>query len=187
MTFFYPQGHESDGLIHKESYFRPMSKLIAIGGVSRSGKSSLALKLLAALPDSIVLHQDDFVKSGDQIPQINGRTDWEHPDSIDWSLWKESTDKALAKHNHIIIEGLFVFYDASINSQIHRAIYLSIDQATFLERRRKETRWGHEPDWFIEHVWKAHWQYGLAPEELKALKIYQPSDQEIKAIIMTLD
>lgn len=147
-----------------------MSRLIAIGGVSRSGKSSLALKLLAALPDSTVLHQDDFVKSEEQIPQINGRTDWEHPDSINWPIWKESIDKALSKHYYVIIEGLFAFYDASINIQIHKAIYLSIDKATFLERRRQETRWGNEPEWFIEHVWDAHWKYGLAPETLSIVK-----------------
>lgn len=143
-----------------------MSRLIAIGGVSRSGKSSLALKLSAALPNSIVLHQDDFVKSEAHIPQINGRTDWEHPDSIDWPSWKESIKEALAKHNFVIIEGLFAFYDHAINSQIYKAIYLSIDKTTFLERRRNETRWGHEPDWFIEHVWEAHWRFGLAPETL---------------------
>jgi uridine kinase len=153
-----------------------MSRLIAIGGVSRSGKSSLALKLLSALPDSIVLHQDDFVKPEAQIPQINGRTDWEHPDSIDWPLWKERIDKALTKHNYVIIEGLFAFYDASINSQIHKAIYLSIDKPTFLERRRKETRWGHEPDWFIEHVWEAHWQWGLAPATLSLVKSESPRE-----------
>jgi nicotinamide/nicotinate riboside kinase len=163
-----------------------MSRLIAIGGVSRSGKSSLALKLLAALPDSIVLHQDDFVKSEDQIPQINGRTDWEHPDSIDWPLWKESINTALAKHKYVIIEGLFAFYDTSINSRIHKAIYLSIDKATFLERRRKETRWGIEPDWFIEHVWKAHWNYGLAPEELKVVKFSQLSEEQIDDILIEL-
>lgn len=153
-----------------------MSRLIAIGGVSRSGKSSLALKLLAALPNSVVLHQDDFVKSDRQIPKIKGRTDWEHPDSIDWPSWKESIHKALAKYDYVIIEGLFAFSDASINSQIHKAIYLSIDKATFLERRRKETRWGHEPDWFIEHVWEAHWKYGLAPENLSIIKIKRLSE-----------
>ncbi|PIQ47684.1 MAG: hypothetical protein COW03_14030 [Cytophagales bacterium CG12_big_fil_rev_8_21_14_0_65_40_12] len=163
-----------------------MSKLIAIGGVSRSGKSSLALKLSTALPKSIVLHQDDFVKSAAQIPQINGRTDWEHPDSIDWPLWEESIDKALAKHDYVIIEGLFAFYDASINSRIHKAIYLSIDKATFLERRRKETRWGYEPEWFIEHVWEAHWQWGLAPENLVITKMSSPNEEELEQFLNSM-
>lgn len=163
-----------------------MSRLIAIGGISRSGKSSLALKLLAALPSSIVLHQDDFVKSEALIPQINGRTDWEHPDSIDWTLWIKSIDKALAKYNYVIIEGLFAFYDASINSQIYKAIYLTIDKTTFLERRRKETRWGHEPDWFIEHVWEAHWQWGLAPENLAITEMRSPNEEKLEHFINSI-
>lgn len=163
-----------------------MSKLIAIGGVSRSGKSSLALKLSTAMPNSIVLHQDDFVKSAAQIPQINGRTDWEHPDSIDWPVWIDSVRKALITYDYVITEGLFAFFDASINSQTHKAIYLSIDKSTFLERRRKETRWGYEPEWFIEHVWEAHWQWGLAPENLVITKMSSPNEEELEQFLNSM-
>ena len=66
--------------------------IIGIGGVSRSGKSTLAALIYRLYTEggqtAIVLAQDDFVFPTEQIPKIrNGseeEIDWEIPESIDF-------------------------------------------------------------------------------------------------------
>jgi uridine kinase len=160
-----------------------MTKLIAIGGVSQSGKSTLANLLSTSLDNSVVLHQDDFVKTEERIPKINDRIDWEHPDSIDWDQWRSAISNALTSNDFVIIEGLFSFYHTIINQQIQIGIFLTIDRSTFLQRRRNETRWGSEPDWFIHHVWEAHQKFGKAPLTMKVTIIDQFKEDTLNQIM----
>lgn len=136
-----------------------MSQLILIAGVSRSGKSSLAKRLCAELKNAKHLDQDEFVKPESEIPTIQDRVDWETPESIDWVKWKEAIDQAKEKHEYVIAEGIFALSDKSLIKKADLTILLSISKEEFLERRRKETRWGEEPEWFIEHVWNSHLKY----------------------------
>lgn len=136
-----------------------MAKLILISGISRSGKSTLAKRLSIDLPNTLVLPQDEFVLSKEQLPRIKDRIDWERPVSIDWVRLKKVLNESQSEYDFIILEGIFALSDISLASAADYSIQLKIDKQTFLERRKKETRWGTEPDWFLEHVWTSHLKF----------------------------
>lgn len=140
----------------KRQGFFIMSQLILIAGVSRSGKSSLAKDLCSKLEDSVHLDQDEFVKPIEEIPIIQDRTDWETPESIDWKKWKSAIDRALQSYSYVIVEGIFSLGDLELIQKASITILLSLEKEEYLRRRQKETRWGDEPEWFLEHVWESH-------------------------------
>jgi nicotinamide/nicotinate riboside kinase len=135
--------------------------IIGIGGCSRSGKSTLAETLTFAYrmqnKQVLVLHLDDFVKNVNEIPLINGQTDWESPVSIDFDLLNEAIQFFKNKVEVLIIEGYHFFNFEKLVAQTSVQILIEIEKETFLERRKKENRWGTEEDWYLEHVWKT-WQ-----------------------------
>ena len=133
-----------------------MAKLILIGGVSRSGKSSLAQYLTQHLPHATHIDQDEFVLPAQQIPKINDRTDWEIPESIDWQQLTAKVKESLNNYNYVLLEGIFAFQNEALNDQADLKVMLKLPKEEFLEKRKKEQRWGEEPEWFLEHVWKAH-------------------------------
>ncbi len=138
--------------------------IIGIGGVSRSGKSTLSQELLKYFREkglkTIIFHQDDFVFPENQIPKIRERTDWESPLSMNFGLYQEILEIFKTKFDVIIAEGLFAFYDKSIVDMYDYQIHVKITQRTFYIRRQMDTRWGYEPTWYIEHVWKSYLMYG---------------------------
>jgi uridine kinase len=160
-----------------------MPIIIAIGGVSRSGKSSLALWLHKQLPNSMVLSQDDFPQQEELIPRVKDRTDWEHPDSINWNAWQKAIEVNLPENDYLILEGLFIYHELSLPTQARFNYYLSIDQDKFIEARKQETRWGKEPLWFIEHVWHSHFQHGLPPEEISPIRFHNIQERHYTELL----
>lgn len=51
--------------------------LVGISGISSSGKTTLARLLRDILPNAFVLHEDDFFKTGAEIPVVDGVQDWD--------------------------------------------------------------------------------------------------------------
>ncbi len=139
--------------------------LIGIGGCSRSGKSTLAEDLTWHYRchnlRTIVLRQDDFVIKTDDIPVIKGQSDWDSPLSIDFELMIETYKFLKNRFDVIIIDGLFAFYDNDLNKLYDKRILVEISETTFRTRRQAETRWGQEPDWFIDHVWESYLTFGI--------------------------
>ena len=131
-------------------------KLILIGGISRSGKSTLAKNLAFGLKNSVHLEQDLFALPEEQLPVIQNRFDWDAPESINWLLWKKSITESLERYEWVIAEGIFAFQDIEINSLAHFTMELLMQKKAYLKERKIETRWGHEPQWFLEHVWSSH-------------------------------
>ena len=166
-----------------------MNHLILIAGVSRSGKSSLAEDLCARLENSIHLDQDEFVLPVQDIPLINDRTDWETPESIDWKKWKHKIQESLESYSYVIAEGIFALGDSTIIEIASTTILLSISKEEYLERRKKETRWGNEPDWFLEHVWDAHLKFhnplNIKPD-FELTNFYQANLEAIVARLKTI-
>jgi len=140
--------------------------IIGIGGVSRSGKTTLARQLVTFYvgKNAVILNQDDYVMAGYQAPLIHGLLDWEHPGSIDFTRLRHDFFSIKPYVDVIIIEGLFAFYDEQITAHYDRKIYLQTDYPTFLERKRSDSRWGQTPEWYIEHIWSSHQKYGK-PED----------------------
>jgi uridine kinase len=149
------------------------TKLIGIGGVSRSGKSTLANLLKDALQkhgNSVsILDQDLFVVDEKWLPRIKDRYDWEVPASIDWKVLLQKIAAAKAKYDFVIIEGLFAFYHPTIDKKYAMRIYIELEQSKFLSRRAQETRWGEEPEWYLQHVWESHFTYGLPKKSFEQI------------------
>lgn len=133
-----------------------MTKLILIGGISRSGKTSLSLKLIKDLPKTLLLHQDNYTLPKDALPKIRDRIDWEKPETIDWKRLIDAYDQSVDEFNYIIIEGIFAFSNRYLIEKASLTVMLSLDHEEFLRLRTQETRWGNEPSWFLQHVWKSH-------------------------------
>ena len=143
--------------------------VIGIGGVSRSGKTSLSelIKKHFVLKNDtvVVLHQDAFVFAENQIPKIvhDGETivDWECPESIDFQRFKNEIELSKTQYQHVITEGLLNFYDTPTNTLFDKFLFVEISKSTFLKRRIADKRWfQNEPAWFIEHVWESYERYG---------------------------
>lgn len=136
--------------------------IIGIGGVSRAGKTTLANQLIKLAKkkgmSTEVLNQDEFVKSKNQLPIIEGVPDWERPSSIKWDTLIIRIEKSTA--DLIIVEGLFSFYPASLRLKYDKKIFLEIEKPTFLKRKLADKRWEEEPSWYAEHVWRSYLKYG---------------------------
>jgi uridine kinase len=159
--------------------------IIGIGGVSRAGKTTLAEWLRNQLPGkkTHIICQDDFVFPTDRIPRINDRINWDHPDSIDHVAFRKAII-AESKLNEIVIaEGLLVFYDRLTNSLYDSMLMVEIDYQTFLSRKDHDHRWGHEPDWYVQHIWDSFLKYGNSPEPHRTLTIDGTKNFPVKTIM----
>lgn len=138
--------------------------VIGIGGVSRSGKSTLANLLVTYFrktgKKAIIFHQDDFVFPETQIPLVKGKTDWESPLSIDFKLLLEVVSDFKNRFDVVIVEGFFAFYDTDLNSNYDKRIYIKVKKETFFIRKFMDTRWGYIPTWYMTHIWKSFLKYG---------------------------
>ncbi len=129
--------------------------IIGIGGVSRAGKTSLAKKIMEFFPakKKVILHQDDYINAGFDIPQIKNRIDWEVPESIDFPRLKYDFKWLSENVDIVILEGIFAFYDNEINKIYDRKIFVDIGYKDFINRKLLDKRWGYEPLWYIYHIW----------------------------------
>lgn len=163
---------------------------IGIGGCSRSGKTTLThrIKDIAIALDLRFkcIHQDDLLLPDDQLAQIKGRVDWEKPETIDSQKQQDIIEDAFTRKDIIVIEGIFIH--PAFTPQLDKFIYLEIDKSEFFERRKDETRWGIEEEWYLEHVWESHQNFYRSHisntvnlEKLRAKNIY---DDYLKKLIL---
>lgn len=145
--------------------------IIGIGGISRAGKSSLSNNLLSHFGDRkvAILHQDDYIKAGYNIPPIKDQIDWEDPESIDFHSLLYDLHWFANTVDILILEGLFAFFDEKINRYFDKRILIEIDFETFMERKKVDDRWGKIPSWYIHHIWSNYFKYGLPPSRNECL------------------
>ena len=134
---------------------------IAIGGISRAGKTTIARKILNYFPDKkkVILHQDDYVNAGYDIPQINERINWEVPESIDFVRLKYDFNWMSENLDTVILEGIFALYDEEMNEMFDKKLFVDLGYKKFIDRKLTDTRWGYEPDWYIQHIWDNYQKY----------------------------
>lgn len=137
-----------------------MSKMIGIGGISRAGKTSLALHLAGIFEKTVLLALDDYVLPKNQLPRIIQAEDWEHPLSVDWNRLFSVIEDCENDCDLILIEGILAFAHPDLNHRYSGGIYLRLPRKSYWEMRHQETRWGNEPDWYLDYVWEAHQVYG---------------------------
>jgi nicotinamide/nicotinate riboside kinase len=143
--------------------------IIGIGGVSMSGKSSLArdIKAQYTRKEVSILCQDDYIMPLNNMPLIEGKTDWENPASIDFDEFIASVVARDIEGDIVIAEGLFAFHDKSLNNLYDKKIFIEIPEPVFYERKKHDKRWEIEPEWYIQHIWPSYLKYGILPEDQK--------------------
>ncbi len=163
--------------------------IIAIGGPSNAGKTHLTQRLCAYFGKTKAagLCQDDFVKPLEQIPQIRQHLDWEHPDSIHHQRLRNSIIELSHEKEIVLVEGLMIYHDRETLGLFDKKLFVDIDFATFWKRRSADTRWGIEPDWYLEHIWKSYLMYGKAPEIPDLMMINGSKPIRLKSIIEYLE
>ncbi len=164
------------------------SRCIAIGGCSRSGKTTLANLLISYnISQQIRLFPlDEYVFPEKQIPLIRDYVDWEHPLSTNFPKLHHDLSQFLVNPGALaIIEGLVPFWQPEIRDLITDAIYLHISRDEFLKRKENDLRWGIVPQWYKEHIFESHLKFGLPPANLKHTFI-DANDFQIISSIPTL-
>lgn len=154
--------------------------VIGIGGISNSGKSHLAENLVNHFRNrsTKIISQDDFVLPKEEIPQIIDHIDWETPQSINFIKFEQSILDSIKSHDFVIVEGIFAFYDKKINDLYDKKLFIEISKETFLDRKIKDDRWGIEPAWYMDHIWKSYLKFGQPKKKLKDI-YYLDGNQDI--------
>ncbi|KAK8217318.1 ribosylnicotinamide kinase [Zalaria obscura] len=104
--------------------------LIGISGVSSSGKTTLARLLRDIIPDTFILHEDDFYKTDAEIPVKDGVADWDCLESLNLPQLKEAL--AYIKTEGKLPEDLFSKEDKNSvgESGVDRTIVEDLKQKT---------------------------------------------------------
>ncbi|XP_030639830.1 muscle-specific beta 1 integrin binding protein [Chanos chanos] len=156
-----------------------MKFIIGIGGVTNGGKTTLTNRLIKALPNCCVVHQDDFFKPPDQIEVgEDGFKQWDVITALDMEAmlntvrgWMENPVKFARSHGvgvpavtkeedpenqiHIlIVEGFLLFNYRPLVDLLNKCYYITIPYEEC--KHRRSTRQYTVPDppgLFDGHVW----------------------------------
>jgi len=128
--------------------------IIGIGGCSNAGKSFLAREIIKELKEVRIIHlcQDDYAKYSGNLTKYQGHTDWELPSSIRFNEYYRAVVKANKNYDIVLAEGLFAYSFEELYSLYDGKIFLYIDKNTFYKRKKRDNRWGFEPDYYINHI-----------------------------------
>ncbi|KEP53641.1 P-loop nucleoside triphosphate hydrolase [Rhizoctonia solani 123E] len=123
--------------------------LVGIGGPTCSGKTTLAKYLRAILPNSFIIHQDDFAPPQEQIPMhpVYNVQDWDDaPGAIDWPRLRASL-----KHvkDHGILPGSHSSHD-HLNEQREVPIPRGMLERWKLQLHEVESQWSSKG---VDIIW----------------------------------
>ena len=176
------------------------SFLVGLAGGSASGKTTFIRKLSEEFGEDqiCVISQDHYYKAlSEQVRDSNGMVNFDHPDGIDFNRIKRDLRKLLRgdmvkiveyTFNNpdvfpkqliykpapiILLEGLFVFADKSLNKMFNYRLYIDAGDDVTLQRRlnrdKEERGMTHEE---VMYQWENHvlpaYQKFLKPHKLNA-------------------
>ncbi|XP_042335929.1 nicotinamide riboside kinase 2 isoform X1 [Sceloporus undulatus] len=175
-----------------------MKFIIGIGGVTNGGKTTLTNRLIKALPNCCVVHQDDFFKPQDQI-QVgeDGFKQWDVLDSLDMEAmvntvraWIENPVKFARSHGvnvshgsklpssdddvHIlVVEGFLLYNYRPLVDLLDKRYYLVVPYNECKQRRstRKYTV-PDPPGLFDGHVWPMYLKHRKEMEASEVDVVY---------------
>lgn len=142
-----------------------MAQIIGIGGISQSGKSTMARRIKEMLPKKrvLILEMDAYVFPEAELPKIKGIADWDRPESMDFDKIIAAIIENQSSYDLILVEGILPFANDYLRRFYNVTVFSQISKETFLQRRKIETRWGQEPEWYWEHVWDSYLKFGQYP------------------------
>ena len=149
--------------VHQSIYCAP-SVIIAIAGGSGSGKSTIMKEIANQFPDSVTtISQDDYYKDLSYLSEKErAQTNFDHPDSIEFSLLKEhlksfkqgnsvrvpcydfsthirSGEKLVLSSEIIIVEGLLLLTDSELRDLFDYKIFIETDaDLRFIRRVQRD-------------------------------------------------
>jgi ABC-type dipeptide/oligopeptide/nickel transport system ATPase component len=116
--------------------------VVAIVGSSRAGKSTLARRIQSSLRkiDSgtlcQIVAQDSFKKRTSNVPDVNGKTTWEHEDFTDWEALMRHIDTSKASNDFVIVEGYLLCLAEDLASRVD--VWVNV-QSTIEQCRARRT------------------------------------------------
>ncbi len=134
---------------------------VGIAGGSGAGKTTLAQRLEHLNPDKIaLLHLDDFQKFQTDPPKLEGLSNWEHPDYIDWNGFIEILIQLrkgqvvsiehrdpidlgsqqifeVSPKRVVVVEGYLLFYNSVVRNLLDLLIFVDVSEPTRISRRTK--------------------------------------------------
>ncbi|KAM6464231.1 nicotinamide riboside kinase 2 [Liasis olivaceus] len=174
-----------------------MKYIIGVGGVTNGGKTTLTNRLIQALPNCCVVHQDDFFKPQDQI-QVgeDGFKQWDVLDSLDMDAmvntvhaWIENPVKFARSHGvnvshdskvpssediHVlVVEGFLLYNYRPLVDLFDKRYYLAVPYEEC--KRRRSTRKYTVPDppgLFDGHVWPMYLKHRKEMEANEVNVVY---------------
>jgi len=118
-----------------------------------------------------------------QLPRIKVHIDWEHPDTIDDQKFKINILSASKSYDVVIAEGFMVYHNPTINSCFDKRIFIEIPEYTFRTRKTKDLRWGKEPDWYVDHIWRKFLEFGQPGQEKEVFIVDGLNEWPIEEIV----
>ncbi len=164
--------------------------IIGIGGGSGSGKTTLANDLKAQRPtETLLLHLDDYALPREQLPTLDGQTNFDHPEAINFAKLTsdlhalragkqvtatirvprdrqpEDPPRQRVSVTHepapvIIVEGFLLLHDPQLRDELDTTIFLKSDISQTGKRRANQAE---NEAWYLEHVVKPMHQQFVAP------------------------
>lgn len=158
---------------------------IGIGGVSRAGKTTLShfIEKLYPHKTALIISMDQYVKDPDSIPKIKDKTDWEHPVSVDFDRIQHKIKEAVDSYDLVITEGILIFYNETVNELFDKRIFIDIPKSLFYIRRKKDERWGTEPEWYVDYVWESYRKYGQLNDS-STNTLYINGDEQFSPLLL---
>lgn len=143
------------------------TKLIGVSGCTNGGKTTLCKRLLAELPNTYHLSQDDFYHERGSshytyLPDLDSYN-YDVISAIDMNRFHVELARLLRlpqRYSYIVCDGILLYEDDKLNKMFDRRYFLELSRDE-CERRRKQRHYVIEDttDYFDKCAWREYLRY----------------------------